>query len=39
LIYPQVAHREYVAERSIALQAVEKAMEGGRFGSWLRRAL
>ncbi|NDW03298.1 cell division protein FtsA [Jiella pacifica] len=39
LIYPQVAHREYVAERSIALQAVEKAMEGGRIGSWLRRAL
>lgn len=39
LIYPQVAHREYVAERSLAVQAIDKAMEGGRFGSWLRRAL
>jgi len=39
LIYPQVAHREYVAQRSIAAQAFGKAMEGGRFGSWLRRSL
>ena len=38
LIYPQVAHREYVAERSIAVQAIGKAMEGGRIGSWLRRS-
>ncbi|MBO0663840.1 cell division protein FtsA [Jiella sp. MQZ9-1] len=39
LIYPQVAHREYVSERSSAVKVFEKAMEGGRVGSWLRRSL
>ena len=38
LIYPQVAHREYVEERSVAVKAIGRAMEGGRIGSWLRRS-
>ncbi|MEX6504788.1 cell division protein FtsA [Jiella sp. M17.18] len=38
LIYPQVAHREYVADRSFAALAMTGTM-GGRFGSWLRTSL
>ncbi|MCB8837878.1 cell division protein FtsA [Aurantimonas sp. VKM B-3413] len=38
LIYPQVAHREFVADRSIAARAMTATMGGG-FGSWLRKSL
>ena len=39
LIYPQVAHREHVAETSIAAFAVDEKTRTGRIGSWLRRSL
>ncbi|KQT86044.1 cell division protein FtsA [Aurantimonas sp. Leaf443] len=38
LIYPQVAHREYVQETSLAALAFDTNTRTGRLGAWLKRS-